>query len=143
MPGSDAVGMGRARRGATHRPVGPLRRAFFHAGTRALRVTNRSVHSASARELVGDLFRRQAKDPRITRGEVTVDARAHRQRRFQGLRREDIIQTSSSAARSRQEAENRKGRPFWRAYPHHSKTKLVSSWTYQRVIWHVRPFAIS
>ena len=36
-----------------------LGRAFFYAGTRALLVTNWSVHSASARELVTDLFRRQ------------------------------------------------------------------------------------
>jgi CHAT domain-containing protein len=33
-------------------------------------VTNWSVHSASARELVSDLFRRQAQDAKITRGEA-------------------------------------------------------------------------
>src|SRR6516225_4522300 len=36
--------------------------AFFYAGTRALLVTNWSVHSASARELITDLFRRQRAD---------------------------------------------------------------------------------
>jgi CHAT domain-containing protein len=36
-----------------------LGRAFFYAGTRAILVTNWSVHSESARELVTDLFRRQ------------------------------------------------------------------------------------
>jgi CHAT domain-containing protein len=43
--------------------------AFFYAGTRALLVTNWSVHSASARELITDLFRRQRADPALTRGE--------------------------------------------------------------------------
>jgi CHAT domain-containing protein len=47
-----------------------LGRAFFYAGTRALLVTNWSVHSRSARELVTDLFRRQADDPKISRGEA-------------------------------------------------------------------------
>ena len=44
-----------------------LGRAFFYAGTRAILVTNRSVHSQSARELVSDLFRRQAADSKLTR----------------------------------------------------------------------------
>ncbi len=47
-----------------------LGRAFFYAGTRAILVTNWSVHSASARELVTDLFRRQAADASITRAEA-------------------------------------------------------------------------
>jgi CHAT domain-containing protein len=51
-----------------------LGRAFFYAGTRALLVTNWSVHSQSARELVTDLFRRQASDPKITRGEALRQA---------------------------------------------------------------------
>jgi CHAT domain-containing protein len=46
-----------------------LGRAFFYAGTRALLVTNWSVHSQSARDLVTDLFKRQADDPKLTRGE--------------------------------------------------------------------------
>jgi CHAT domain-containing protein len=46
-----------------------LGRAFFYAGTRALLVTNWSVHSESARELIGDLFRRQAAAPSLTRSE--------------------------------------------------------------------------
>ena len=44
--------------------------AFFYAGTRALLVTNWSVHSASARELITDLFRRQRAAPALTRGEA-------------------------------------------------------------------------
>lgn len=51
-----------------------LGRAFFYAGTRALLVTNWSVHSQSARELVTDLFRRQAQDKAITRGEALRQA---------------------------------------------------------------------
>ena len=51
-----------------------LGRAFFYAGTRALLVTNWSVHSQSARELVTDLFRRQATDPKLTRGEALRQA---------------------------------------------------------------------
>jgi hypothetical protein len=54
-------------------------------------VTNWSVHSASARELISDLFRRQRADPALTRGEAlrqvmmalldgpgAVDGSAHR-----------------------------------------------------------------
>jgi CHAT domain-containing protein len=51
-----------------------LGRAFFYAGTRALLVTNWSVHSASARDLVADLFRRQRVDPRLSRGEALRQA---------------------------------------------------------------------
>ncbi|MGZ5870555.1 MAG: CHAT domain-containing protein [Bradyrhizobium sp.] len=47
-----------------------LGRAFFYAGTRALLLTNWSVHSESARELITDLFKRQADDPALTRGEA-------------------------------------------------------------------------
>jgi CHAT domain-containing protein len=47
-----------------------LGRAFFYAGTRALLVTNWSVHSASARELITDLFRRQSADPQLARAEA-------------------------------------------------------------------------
>jgi len=60
--------------GAGAEAASGLGRAFFYAGTRALLVTNWSVHSASARELVSDLFRRQAKDPKITRGEALQQA---------------------------------------------------------------------
>ena len=49
--------------GAGAEAASGLGRAFFYAGTRALLVTNWSVHSQSARELVTDLFRRQAADP--------------------------------------------------------------------------------
>jgi CHAT domain-containing protein len=37
-------------------------------------VTNWSVHSASARELVSDVFRRQAADPALSRGEALRQA---------------------------------------------------------------------
>jgi CHAT domain-containing protein len=51
-----------------------LGRAFFYAGTRALLVTNWSVHSASARELITDLFRLQSADPHLARGEALRQA---------------------------------------------------------------------
>jgi CHAT domain-containing protein len=51
-----------------------LGRAFFYAGTRALLLTNWSVHSQSARELITDLFKRQAEDPKLTRGEALRQA---------------------------------------------------------------------
>ena len=51
-----------------------LGRAFFYAGTRALLLTNWSVHSESARELITDLFRRQAEDPKLPRGEALRQA---------------------------------------------------------------------
>jgi CHAT domain-containing protein len=51
-----------------------LGRAFFYAGTRALLVTNWSVHSQSARQLMTDLFKRQADDPKLTRGEAMRQA---------------------------------------------------------------------
>ena len=56
--------------GAGAEAASGLGRAFFYAGTRALLVTNWSVHSQSARELVTDLFRRQAADPKLTRGDA-------------------------------------------------------------------------
>jgi CHAT domain-containing protein len=48
--------------------------AFFYAGTRALLVTNWSVHSASARELITDVFRRQGAAPGLSRGEALRQA---------------------------------------------------------------------
>ena len=51
-----------------------LGRAFFYAGTRAILVTNWSVHSQSARELVTDLFKRQAGDTTLTRAEALRQA---------------------------------------------------------------------
>jgi CHAT domain-containing protein len=59
-----------AGEGAGAEAASGLGRAFFYAGTRALLVTNWSVHSESARELVTDLFKRQANDPKLTRGEA-------------------------------------------------------------------------
>ena len=47
-----------------------LGRAFFYAGARALLVTNWSVDSVSARELVTDVFRRQSADPLLGRSEA-------------------------------------------------------------------------
>lgn len=54
--------------GAGAEAASGLGRAFFYAGTRAILVTNWSVHSQSARELVSDLFRRQATDAKLSRG---------------------------------------------------------------------------
>jgi CHAT domain-containing protein len=56
--------------GAGAEAASGLGRAFFYAGTRALLVTNWSVHSQSARQLVSDLFRRQAENPRLGRSEA-------------------------------------------------------------------------
>jgi CHAT domain-containing protein len=63
-----------AAAGAGAEAASGLGRAFFYAGTRAVLVTNWSVHSQSARELVTDLFRRQANDPKLTRGEALRQA---------------------------------------------------------------------
>src|SRR3979409_753059 len=63
-----------AASGAGAEAASGLGRAFFYAGTRALLVTNWSVHSQSARELVTDLFRRQTADPKLTRGEALREA---------------------------------------------------------------------
>jgi CHAT domain-containing protein len=60
--------------GAGAEAASGLGRAFFYAGTRALLVTNWSVHSQSARELVTDLFKRQAADRQLTRGEALRQA---------------------------------------------------------------------
>ena len=51
-----------------------LGRAFLYAGTRAILVTNWSVHSQSARDLVTDLFRRQAADPKLSRAAALREA---------------------------------------------------------------------
>jgi CHAT domain-containing protein len=45
------------------------------AGTRAILVTNWPVHSAFARALVTDLFRRQATDAKLSHGEARRQAR--------------------------------------------------------------------
>jgi CHAT domain-containing protein len=63
-----------AGEGAGAEAASGLGRAFFYAGTRAILVTNWSVHSQSARELVADLFKRQADDSRLTRGEALRQA---------------------------------------------------------------------
>jgi CHAT domain-containing protein len=55
--------------GAGAEAVSGLGRAFFYAGTRTLLVTNWSVYSAPATEIVTDIFRRQAADPKLTRAE--------------------------------------------------------------------------
>jgi CHAT domain-containing protein len=63
-----------AAAGAGTEAASGLGQAFFYAGTRTILVTNWSVHSASARELVSDLFRRQAADPGLTRAEALRQA---------------------------------------------------------------------
>ena len=60
--------------GAGAEAASGLGRAFFYAGTRAILVTNWSVHSVSARELVTGLFARQAANPNISRGEALRQA---------------------------------------------------------------------
>jgi CHAT domain-containing protein len=60
--------------GAGAEAASGLGRAFFYAGTRALLVTNWSVHSASARMLVTELFRRQAADSKLSRTEALRQA---------------------------------------------------------------------
>jgi len=60
--------------GAGAEAASGLGRAFFYAGTRALLVTNWSVHSQSARELVTDLFKRQAGDSQLARSEALRQA---------------------------------------------------------------------
>jgi CHAT domain-containing protein len=60
--------------GAGAEAVSGLGRAFFYAGARTLLVTNWAVDSASARELVTDLFRRQAGDANLTRAEALRQA---------------------------------------------------------------------
>jgi CHAT domain-containing protein len=60
--------------GAGAEAASGLGRAFFYAGTRSLLVTNWSVHSESARALVTDLFKRQAADPELPRGEALRQA---------------------------------------------------------------------
>jgi CHAT domain-containing protein len=60
--------------GAGAEAASGLGSAFFYAGTRALLVTNWSVHSASARELIGDLFRRQSADQNLSRAEALRQA---------------------------------------------------------------------
>lgn len=54
-----------------------LGRAFFFAGTKALLVTGWSVHSASARDLVSDLFRRQEADSALDRSKALQQAMNH------------------------------------------------------------------
>jgi CHAT domain-containing protein len=51
-----------------------LGRAFFYAGTRTLLVTNWPVVSDAARELVADIFRRQAANPKLVRAEALREA---------------------------------------------------------------------
>ena len=60
--------------GAGAEAASGLGSAFFYAGTRALLVTNWSVHSASARELIADLFVRQGADPTLSRAEALRQA---------------------------------------------------------------------
>ena len=60
--------------GAGAEAASGLGSAFFYAGSRALLVTNWSVQSASARELTTDIFRRQAADPTLSRGEALRQA---------------------------------------------------------------------
>lgn len=60
--------------GAGAEAASGLGRAFFYAGTRAVLVTNWSVHSRSARDLVADLFHRQAQDKQLPRAKALQQA---------------------------------------------------------------------
>jgi len=60
--------------GAGAEAASGLGSAFFYAGTRALLVTNWSVHSESARALITDVFKRQSADPGISRAEAMRQA---------------------------------------------------------------------
>ena len=60
--------------GAGAEAVSGLGRAFFYAGTRTLLVTNWSVYSSPATDLVTDLFRRQAAGPKLSRAEALRQA---------------------------------------------------------------------
>jgi len=60
--------------GAGAEAVSGLGRAFFYAGTRALLVSNWPVETVSARTLTTDLFRRQAENPGLARGEAMRQA---------------------------------------------------------------------
>jgi len=60
--------------GAGAEAVSGLGRAFFYAGTRALLVSNWPVETTSARTLTTDLFRRQADNPQLGRGEAMRQA---------------------------------------------------------------------
>ena len=60
--------------GAGAEAVSGLGRAFFYAGTRALLVSNWPVETISARALTTDLFRRQAENPQLARGEAMRQA---------------------------------------------------------------------
>jgi CHAT domain-containing protein len=51
-----------------------LGRAFFYAGARSLLLTNWAVYSTPAAQLVSDLFRRQAADANLARGEALRQA---------------------------------------------------------------------
>ena len=60
--------------GAGAEAASGLGSAFFYAGARALLLTNWSVQSTSARELITDLFRRQGADPTLSRSEALRQA---------------------------------------------------------------------
>jgi CHAT domain-containing protein len=60
--------------GAGAEAASGLGSAFFYAGTRALLMTNWSVQSTSARELITDIFRRQSVDATLSRGEALRQA---------------------------------------------------------------------
>jgi CHAT domain-containing protein len=60
--------------GAGAEAASGLGRAFFYAGSKALLVTNWSVHSVSARELVIGIFKRQAADQTMSRSQALRQA---------------------------------------------------------------------
>src|SRR5690348_16134297 len=68
-----ACNMGAAE-GAGAEAASVLGLACMHAGTLAILLSNWSVPSRSARDLVSDLFRRQSRDPKLSRADALRQA---------------------------------------------------------------------
>lgn len=78
--------------GAGAEAVSGLGRAFFYAGARALLVSNWPVETTSAKALTTNLFKRQAKDPALTRPSPAAShAPTHRRPRAHRCPRQDLI----------------------------------------------------
>jgi len=56
--------------GAGAEAISGLGRAFFYAGTRALLASNWPVETTSAKALTTEIFKRQAKDPSLSRAQA-------------------------------------------------------------------------
>ena len=97
--------------GAGAEAVSGLGRAFFYAGSRALLVSNWPVHSEATKDLMTDLFRRQARDPTLGRAAALrqamlflVDSRGFREARGprpRGIRVEGLDKSGLQGAEGR------------------------------------------